>query len=78
VFCAPILLTESGYYRGKRETLKKEWRTEYSVRRSYSFKRILLFDVDLTETEIYQFQDGGVVKNEKSPQRHSPRSISID
>jgi len=52
-FCALILPTERGYFRGKRESLKKEQRKAYLVRQSYSLKRILLFYLDSTEAEIH-------------------------
>ena len=41
--CVPILPTESGYFRGKREPLKKDLRTGDSLCQSYPFKRLPLF-----------------------------------
>ena len=77
VFCVPILPMESGCYRSKREQVKKERCMGDSVRRSYTFKRILIFNVDSMETEIHRLQDGGFIMNKKSVQRHGPRPVPI-
>jgi len=36
-----------------------------SVRQSYSFKRILTFNVDSTDMEIHGLQDGGYIYEQK-------------
>ena len=71
------ILMESGYFKGKKESLKKERRTENYVRWSYSFKKILLFNVDSKQKYADQKQADKWKWKVKSSATVPDQSLSI-